>query len=225
MLHNGEVLLLMAMLICLPCLSFLMKQLSQGAEGTLFLDKDTVVKQRTRKSYRLAELDDRLRGFRTRREAKVLSKLMAMGFPAPRLVSCDGKETIVMERIEGETVRDALETGDAASLCRTMGKSIALLHNHSIIHADLTTSNMILREGIVYFIDFGLSFFSHRIEDKAVDLHLLRQALGSRHYRIGKECADAVLSAYEQEAKDGAAVLQRLEAVERRGRYKQKQGS
>jgi tRNA A-37 threonylcarbamoyl transferase component Bud32 len=35
---------------------------------------------------------------------------------------------------------------------------------------------MILKDRI-FFIDFGLSFESTKFEDKAVDLHLLRQAL------------------------------------------------
>src|SRR3989338_839758 len=31
--------------------------------------------------------------------------------------------------------------------------------------------------GVLHFIDFGLGFISNRIEDKAVDLHLIKQAL------------------------------------------------
>ena len=42
----------------------------------------------------------------------------------------------------------------------------------------------ILKNGKVYFIDFGLGFFSNKTEDKAVDLHLLKQALESKHYQI-----------------------------------------
>ena len=34
----------------------------------------------------------------------------------------------------------------------------------------------------ISFIDFGLSFFSTKVEDKAVDLHLLKRALDSKHF-------------------------------------------
>ena len=74
----------------------------------------------------------------------------------------------------------------------------------------------------VYFIDFGLSFFSHKIEDMAVDLHLLKQALESKHYTIWEECFKAALDAYRKESKDGELVLKRLDVVEKRGRYKGK---
>ena len=32
-----------------------------------------------------------------------------------------------------------------------------------------------------FFIDFGLGFHSNRIEDKAVDLHLIKEALEAKH--------------------------------------------
>ena len=64
-----------------------------------------------------------------------------------------------------------------------------------MIHGDLTTSNMMLRPssesletamqsdsiGTLYLIDFGLSSCSHKIEDKAVDLYVLKWALISLH--------------------------------------------
>jgi Kae1-associated kinase Bud32 len=90
-----------------------------------------------------------------------------------------------------------------------------------IIHGDLTTSNMILNSE-VFFIDFGLSFFSEKVEDKAVDLHLLRQALESKHYKVWEECFTAVRQGYEGTANDAELVLKRLEVVESRGRYKRK---
>ncbi len=70
----------------------------------------------------------------------------------------------------------------------------------------------------IYFIDFGLSFHSHRIEDKAVDLHLLRQALEAKHFLHWKELFDAVIKGYN--SKDREKVLKQLEKVEARGRYK-----
>jgi Kae1-associated kinase Bud32 len=94
------------------------------------------------------------------------------------------------------------------------------MHDKDIIHGDLTTSNMILKEK-VYFIDFGLGFNSTRIEDKAVDLHLLRQAFESKHYKHFEEFFKEVLEGYKL-SKNWKEVLNRLEKVEMRGRYKRK---
>ena len=72
----------------------------------------------------------------------------------------------------------------------------------------------------VYFIDFGLGYHSNRIEDKAVDLHLIAQALEAKHSKIYKACFKAILSGYKK-SKNFKAVLERLKIVRSRGRYKQ----
>ncbi len=202
-----------------------MKQLiAQGAEAKLFLEEDKILKNRFQKSYRIKEIDEKLRGFRTRREAKILQKLEAIGFPAPRLIKNDEKENLVIEKIDGKLVKNILEILDYKNLCREIGKKITILHNNSIIHGDLTTSNMILNKEI-YFIDFGLSFFSEKAEDKAVDLHLLKEGLESKHYKIWEECFKCALETYKKEAKNSNETLKRLEIVEKRGRYRAKKGS
>ena len=71
------------------------------------------------------------------------------------------------------------------------------------------------------FIDFGLGFFSNKIEDKAVDLHLLKQALESKHFKKWDENFKEVLKNYKI-SKDSEKVLERLKKVESRGRYKDK---
>src|SRR3989338_6220467 len=121
-----------------------MKLLAQGAESKLFLEKNRVIKDRFRKTYRIKEIDDRLRKSRTKREAKILDKLQKINFPVPALIYNNE------------------------------------IYNNNIIHHDLTTSNMISKKDKIFFIDFGLSFFSTKIEDRAVDLHLLKEALESK---------------------------------------------
>ena len=200
------------------------KLIAQGAEAKLFLEDNKIIKERFAKTYRTKEIDDKLRGFRTRREAKILQKLEAMGFPSPKLIKSDNKENIIIEKIEGKLVKDILEKSDCDRLCAEIGKRISILHNNGIIHGDLTTSNMILNNEI-FFIDFGLSFFSEKAEDKAVDLHLLKEALESKHYKISQESFKIVLEAYKKEAKKSNETLKRLEQVEKRGRYRAKHGS
>jgi Kae1-associated kinase Bud32 len=199
------------------------KLIAQGAEAKLFLVDKNIQKNRFNKTYRIKEIDDKLRGFRTRREAKVLQKLEKIGFPSPKLKSNDEKENLVIERIKGKLVKNVLDK-NYVKLSKEIGKKVAVLHNNQIIHGDLTTSNMILSKEI-YFIDFGLSFFSHKNEDKAVDLHLLKEALESRHYKIWEKSFKIMLDAYIKNADNGTETLKRLEAVEKRGRYRAKRGS
>ncbi len=198
-----------------------MEKIGSGAEAVIYLDKDNVIKDRISKSYRLPEIDTKLRRSRTRREAKVIEKLNSIGVPGPKLISMDDNSMkISMSHIKGSKVRDVLAE-NPIELCKEIGKKVAKLHFNGIIHADLTTSNMILSDEI-YFIDFGLSFFSDKAEDKAVDLHLLDRALESRHFSLYPSCWKAVLEGYEKEYNESGLVLKRLEKVESRGRNKGK---
>ncbi|MGM5487904.1 MAG: KEOPS complex kinase/ATPase Bud32 [Nanobdellota archaeon] len=183
-----------------------------GAEAVVTLGEH-VTKERIRKEYRIPQIDESLRKSRTKREAKVLTKLAELDFPAPRLISQE-LYILHMERIHGQKLRDVL---DKSFDCAILGELIGTLHNNSIIHGDLTTSNMI-RADRLYLIDFGLSFFSTKHEDMAVDLHLLKQALYSKHHEIAERCTEQVLKHYTGPKQ----VLKRLETVESRGRNKTK---
>lgn len=198
------------------------KEIGRGAEAVIYFDKN-VVKDRIKKRYRIKEIDDKLRKSRTRREAKIFEKLAEIGFPAPKLINTNKTDLIEMGFINGSLLRDVLNKKNHKKLMRELGNKIATLHNNNIIHGDLTTSNFILGKGDnkIYFIDFGLSFFSNKVEDKAVDLHLLKQALESKHFQIWEKCFDAALDGYKK-AKDYSEVLERFNRVETRGRYKRK---
>jgi len=194
-----------------------MKIIAQGAEAKLYKDNDKIIKKRISKNYRIKELDEALRKTRTKREAKILEKL-PKEIPSPSLLRQD-KTDLEMSFIKGEKVRDVLDIN--LKLCNELGKKIAIMHNAGIIHGDLTTSNMIYDKKI-YFIDFGLSYFSEKIEDKAVDLHLLRQALESKHYRVYEKAFKLVLEGYKSKVKKYKEIMTRLEKVESRGRNKSK---
>ena len=197
------------------------KILDKGAEATIFLDKNIVTKSREEKLYRLKQIDEKLRKTRTRREAKVLNKLEQINFPAPKLMDmCDKAMELRMDLIQGNKLRDVLYK-DPLNLGREIGNKIGILHNNDIIHGDLTTSNMIL-DNEIKFIDFGLSFFSIKEEDKAVDLHLLRQGLESKHHQNWEEIFTQALEGYKQTNPNHKLVLNRLQAVEKRGRHKSK---
>ena len=198
-----------------------MKLIAQGAESKLFLEKGIVIKNRFRKTYRIKEIDEKLRKFRTKREAKVLEKLQKINFPTPTLIYNNEKDILEIQYIKGKLIKDILDKNNCIKLSKEIGEKVAILHNNGIIHGDLTTSNMIFDKE-VYFIDFGLSFFSIKIEDKAVDLHLLKEALESKHSKIWEKCYKAALDGYVGKAVDGREILKRIKIVEKRGRYKGK---
>jgi len=197
-----------------------MGKMAQGAEAVIYRKDSTIIKERVKKNYRISQIDDALRKFRTRREAKFIEKLPVSG---PELLSVDDKKMIIeMEFIDGPKVKDILEKN--IGLCKEIGKKVAVLHNNNMIHGDLTTSNMILnkKDKKIYFIDFGLSFFSHKVEDKAVDLHLLKQALESKHYRVFEKAFKLILEGYKMESDNYKEIFERFEKVEERGRNKAK---
>jgi len=193
-----------------------MEEISSGAEAKIFLDRGIIIKDRISKSYRIPEIDIPLRESRTRKEAKILTKLTELGI-APKLEGQD-KSVLKMEYIEGTQLKHVLER--RPELSETVGRYLATMHDNNIIHGDLTTSNMLLKDETLYFIDFGLSFVSTKIEDKAVDIHLFKQALESRHFEVMEEAYNNFLKGYSP--KDKKKILERLAIVERRGRYKEK---
>ncbi|MFC1775176.1 KEOPS complex kinase/ATPase Bud32 [Nanoarchaeota archaeon] len=196
--------------------------MSQGAEAIIRKDGNKIVKERLVKDYRIKEIDIPLRKFRTKREAKVLMKLKNLGVPCPSVFSVDDKNmTIEMEFLDGPKVRDILKE-NISTLSKEIGTLVGVLHEKNIIHADLTTSNMIYFQEKVHLIDFGLSFFSETDEDKAVDLHLLRRALESKHYEVFNESWKLILDSYKETNPNHDSVLKRLEKVESRGRHKKK---
>src|SRR3989338_2254257 len=198
-----------------------MKILKQGAEGIIYLENGNLVKERIRKSYRLEEIDSKIRKFRTKREAKILEKTEN----SPKVLKIDENNSrIIMEYIKGDLLKDRLDDYNKEKMlkvCKEIGEEVAGLHDKNIIHGDLTTSNMILKDDKVYFIDFGLGFFSAKEEDKAVDIRLFKQALESKQYKHFDICFNAFLQGYKK-SENSKQVLARLDKVELRGRYKRK---
>jgi Kae1-associated kinase Bud32 len=191
--------------------------IQQGAEAIIIREGNSVIKDRVSKKYRHPELDKKIIKQRTRSEAKILEKASKI-IPAPMPESTSFNE-IKMPFIEGKKLSENLEQLDWKEICKKIGEQIAKLHDNDIIHGDLTTSNMILAEdGKLYFIDFGLGFHSKRNEDKAVDIHLIKQALEAKHFSIHKEAEKIILENYS--SKDREKILEQLKKVELRGRYK-----
>ncbi len=204
-----------------------MQVLYQGAESKVYLDtldgQDVIVKERISKGYRIKQLDDELRRQRTKKEVKLLTDVRSIGIPTPKILQVDETNCkILMENINGQRLKEHLNSiseNDVKSLSIQLGKQIGKLHNNNIIHGDLTTSNMILKNGEIYFIDFSLGEFTQRIEEKAIDLKLLKGAVKSTHFQIFDLVWENILLGYEEICNRPNEVLSQLKEIEKRARY------
>ncbi len=197
------------------------KIIQTGAEAIIFREGNMVLKRRVKKSYRFPELDEKIRKLRTRSEARLLEKSFKL-IPTPKILKIDEKnKEINMELIDGKKLSEHLDSlKNAEDICIQIGESISKLHDANIIHGDLTTSNMILKDDKLYIIDYGLGFANGKIEDKAVDLHLIKQALEAKHFENAEKLFSAILKGYKK-SENSIKVIERFKKVERRGRYKE----
>jgi len=202
----------------------------KGAEASLYLahwhGRKVMMKKRLPKKYRLLELDEQIKTYRTTHEPQLIHEAKKAGVSTPTIFLVDIKNaTIIMEFIEGKQVKQLLSEvskSERQCLCFRIGELIGRLHKCGIIHGDLTTSNMILNsEGKIFFVDFGLGEKSKELEARGVDLHLMKRALQSTHFRFAKECFDTVIEGYSKVLGSETAknVLDKIKEIERRGRY------
>jgi len=186
----------------------------QGAEAHVEIKEDSVIKERPAKKYRHSELDERIRKQRTQTEYKSLKKAQRGGVNVPKS-SKESDYILKLEKINGKT----LEEDFRLDKLKDVGENLEKLHELGLIHGDLTTKNIILNEnGEPVLIDFGLSKNSTSVEDRAVDLHLLKQILESSHPEHFEKAWKYFVENYQPEFRKD--VLERLEEVEERGRYK-----
>ncbi|KAG5725144.1 putative serine/threonine-protein kinase like protein [Termitomyces sp. T112] len=111
-----------------------------------------------------------------------------------------------------------------------IGIQLAKMHAADVVHGDLTTSNMMLRHPSSFtsnvpdtptelvLIDFGLSYVSSLVEDKAVDLYVLERAFLSTHPESEPLFASVLASYSEELGKEWPAISRRLDDVRLRGR-------
>jgi len=202
--------------------------LYRGAEADVVRGKwrgiDAVYKVRTPLRYRHPLLDLSVRRQRTLREADMTHSAKKAGVYAPHIYDVDlQKFTIVMEYVRGWRLKElaSSDISRALDLFEQLGRDAARLHSAGIMHGDLTTANVIGRDGKLVFLDFGLSLHSWRIEDHAVDLRLAKETITGAHASSAATALERLLGGYVGEAGEsqGRRVLKQLQGIERRGRY------
>jgi Kae1-associated kinase Bud32 len=189
----------------------------KGAEAELFESvfdgQKALVKKRIPKNYRNKLLDESIRKKRTRAEAKLLKEAQN-SVRVPRIFEVNENECqIIMEFIEGPALKEVILK--KKKLCRTAGEKIKKLHDAGIIHGDLTTSNILVSEkDELVFVDFGLGFFSKKLEDKATDLVVFKKTFNATHSSI-KDGWKMVLQGYLPSEEMKA----QMDKIEKRARY------
>ena len=181
-------------------------------EEGLSLPRRYVRKHRVPKAYRHPALDETLRAERTTTEARLTSQARRAGVPTPLVWDVDLAESTI--RFEHVGAAD-LAADLAVEPVRDVGRHLATIHAAGFVHGDPTTRNVRVGDR-TWLIDFGLGFHTGHVEDHAMDLHVFRQSL--------EATADdpaplkrAVMAGYREVGNE--AVVDRLAAVEDRGRY------
>ncbi|MDS0282414.1 bifunctional N(6)-L-threonylcarbamoyladenine synthase/serine/threonine protein kinase [Haloarcula onubensis] len=211
----------------------------QGAEATVTIEADRVVKARSPRSYRHPTLDERLRTERTRQEVRLTSEARRHGVPTPLVRDVDPEEArIVFQRVGSADLRESL----TAESVGAVGEHLARIHDAGFVHGDPTTRNVRVgrrvappderagsaradgprtgasREQRVFLIDFGLGYYTGEPEDHAMDLHVLAQSLAGTA-DDPEALFSAACDAYRAESGHADDVFASLADIEGRGRY------
>src|SRR5262245_5142427 len=113
---------------------------------------------------------------RFEREARVLALLNHPHIAAIYgLEECDGRNLLVMELAEGDTLADRIKrgplpTGDVVTIAQQIAEALEAAHEKNVMHRDLKPANIKLSDaGQVKVLDFGLA---RAFADDAEDVNL-----------------------------------------------------
>ncbi|KAK9376305.1 uncharacterized protein V1513DRAFT_439944 [Lipomyces chichibuensis] len=247
---------------------FIPSALLAGTISTTIPNPSTgyILKYRPPKRYRHDALDAQLTKHRTLSEARILYKLFLAGISVPSFIAVDPRLGLIwMENVDGPSLKEWIwarereieeqfcEDGEDGQsnkrleiirpLLLSVGSEIAKLHFLDTVHGDLTTSNLLMRDGSrlgaevaigshrlmvpePVIIDFGLAQQSTLPEDKAVDLYVLERAFISTHPIHSGKYVEWVLEGYVAGFGRGKKtavfkvneIMRKLDAVRLRGR-------
>jgi serine/threonine protein kinase len=140
-------------------------EIGRGGMGEVYQAKDTKLGRDVAIKVlpeEFARDTDRVKRFQ--REAKLLASLNHPNIAAIHgLEESDGTHFLVMELIEGDTMRDRIKSGpipveEALKLALQMAEALEAAHEKGVIHRDLKPANIkVTPDGKVKILDFGLA--------------------------------------------------------------------
>ena len=194
---------------------------------SLFLNTNALIKERKPKKYRNYQLDSELRLQRLRIEARMIKSALKNSIPVPVLFSLNLlTNSLQFEKIEGKNLGTFLFEKEFQSnsdlknrFFIEFGSIVSRLHNIEIIHGDLTPLNIIVdKVNKIYIIDFGLSYYSNELKDKAMDIFILYGAL-KIYPQENEELFNLFLQGYKNVI-DYESIIEIFNKLLNKGRYK-----
>ncbi|MFC2141936.1 protein kinase [Acidobacteriota bacterium] len=140
-------------------------ELGKGGMGEVYLAEDTNLKREVAiKVLPQAFALDEERLARFEREARLLASLNHTNIATIHgLEKSDEQQFLVMELVEGETLRERIGKGpipveEALEICKQIAEGLESAHEKGIIHRDLKPANVkVAPEGKVKILDFGIA--------------------------------------------------------------------
>src|SRR6202453_666642 len=164
--------------------------LGAGGMGEGYLARDTRLGRNL--AIKLLPNSHRLDSERVRRFEREARAASALNHPNIITIydigSCDAGRFMVMELVEGLTLREMLAAGPALASLAPLGgqiaKALAVAHAAGIIHRDIKPANIMVRkDGYVKVLDFGLARLLHEAEGpRPLDVTNPGQILGTVAY-------------------------------------------
>lgn len=203
------------------------EMLTKGAEAVIFhgsfLQIPIIMKQRFPKTYRLPQIDEKIRKQRLRAEARIMTLAWKKQINVPILLGVDSiSQTLFIKKIQGDllfSLLDSISLMELKQIFNKLGFEIALLHENDIIHGDLTVFNVVVeKRQNPCLIDFGLGFISIEVEKKADDLLTFFNTLKAITPKF-QELFDDFKNGYLQKSRHGKKIFEQMKKIQSRARY------
>lgn len=143
----------------------IIKELGKGGMGEVYLAEDTNLKRQVAIKVLPRQFAlDKERLARFEREARLLASINHPNIATIHgLEKSESQQFLVMELVEGDTLRDRIEKGpppkeEALEVCQQIAEGLESAHEKGIIHRDLKPANVkVTPEGKIKILDFGIA--------------------------------------------------------------------